>query len=402
MKYKGIFGVVLALHIGMGLFIVTQPGCQSTQQSESMPPESPIIGAVAENEVDTMAAEPVAPIPEPAEDDLFRPLDSSFNTGAPEPVFVGAANNTQPNDYSPASRSAPLRPEEPATPQIVGVLDYTPPPAEPVKDEESMTIVADEPVSKTYTVSPGDSLWAISKDFSVSIDSIREANSLTSNVLKVGQILIIPGSSRELSVSAPPRESRSPSVSQDIEGKEYVVMPRDTLSGIAQKTGVSVKDIRSLNNLKGDLIRVGDVLVLPASVDMPMVDTPQESAPAEPATSGVTPVSGVYHVVESGENPTIIARKYGLSVKELMQKNGNFDPRSLKVGQRLLVGDVNVSQDVEVMTAEPQPVVPQFEPVSTENQGGVSVEIPSEPAFDEEAFMREIEDAPIVSPVPVE
>ena len=43
----------------------------------------------------------------------------------------------------------------------------------------------------TYTVKRGDTLWSIAKDFEVSVDDIKNVNNLTTNLLTVGQNLII-------------------------------------------------------------------------------------------------------------------------------------------------------------------------------------------------------------------
>ncbi len=44
----------------------------------------------------------------------------------------------------------------------------------------------------TYTVKRGDTLWSIAKDFEVSVDDIKNVNNLATNLLTVGQNLIIP------------------------------------------------------------------------------------------------------------------------------------------------------------------------------------------------------------------
>lgn len=46
--------------------------------------------------------------------------------------------------------------------------------------------------TKTYTVKRGDSLWSIAKSNNISVDQLKEINNLTSNLLSIGQILIIP------------------------------------------------------------------------------------------------------------------------------------------------------------------------------------------------------------------
>ena len=44
----------------------------------------------------------------------------------------------------------------------------------------------------TYTVKSGDSLYSIAKKYGVSVDAIKNLNNLTSNLLSIGQNLLIP------------------------------------------------------------------------------------------------------------------------------------------------------------------------------------------------------------------
>lgn len=44
----------------------------------------------------------------------------------------------------------------------------------------------------TYVVKNGDSLWSIAKANNISVEALKEANNLTSNLLSIGQTLIIP------------------------------------------------------------------------------------------------------------------------------------------------------------------------------------------------------------------
>jgi murein DD-endopeptidase MepM/ murein hydrolase activator NlpD len=48
----------------------------------------------------------------------------------------------------------------------------------------------------------------------------------------------------------------------------YTVRAGDTLSEIAQDFGVTVRDLKRVNNLKGDLIRVGQELIIPRTTDV--------------------------------------------------------------------------------------------------------------------------------------
>lgn len=46
--------------------------------------------------------------------------------------------------------------------------------------------------ARNYTVVSGDTLWGIAKKNSVSVEALRNANTLTSDMLKPGQNLVIP------------------------------------------------------------------------------------------------------------------------------------------------------------------------------------------------------------------
>lgn len=61
----------------------------------------------------------------------------------------------------------------------------------PVSTEENVTASL-SPRSKTYLVQDGDTLWKIARRNNVSLDELREANHLTTDLIKVGMSLIIP------------------------------------------------------------------------------------------------------------------------------------------------------------------------------------------------------------------
>ncbi len=75
-------------------------------------------------------------------------------------------------------------------------------PTEPVKTTESSKLT-EKPVSKpsgdakTHTVENGQGLYAISKLYKVSVEDIKKWNNLSSNDVKVGQVLVVSASSAE-------------------------------------------------------------------------------------------------------------------------------------------------------------------------------------------------------------
>lgn len=106
---------------------------------------------------------------------------------------------------------------------------------------------------RDYVVARGDSLSMIAQRHNVSLSQLRAANNLRGDTIQVGQRLTIPGGGPMTIASAPPLVS------------EHTISRGETLSGIAQRYQVSLSRLREANNLRNDTIRVGQVLVIPAS-----------------------------------------------------------------------------------------------------------------------------------------
>ena len=151
--------------------------------------------------------------------------------------------------------------------------------------------------SNYYTVKSGDSLWSISKKFGISVDELKQANNLTSNLLSVGQNLYIP------------------SKETDVTTGEYVVVSGDTLYGIAQKYGTNVDNLKSINNLTTDSLAVGQILKVPTENEGTDTNT---------------------YTVKSGDTLYGIANKYNTTVDKIKSLN-NLTSNTLSIGQVLKI-----------------------------------------------------------------
>ncbi|HWC57694.1 MAG TPA: peptidoglycan DD-metalloendopeptidase family protein [Candidatus Paceibacterota bacterium] len=113
-------------------------------------------------------------------------------------------------------------------------------------------------------------------------------------------------------------DQHSPEVTDDqsqVAITTYTVASGDTLSGIAQKFGISINTIRWANDLtKNSLIKVGDELV-------------------------ILPFSGIEYTVKKGDTLSGITVKYGGDEKEIMDINGLDDEKDIKPGDKLLIPD---------------------------------------------------------------
>ncbi len=107
----------------------------------------------------------------------------------------------------------------------------------------------------------------------------------------------------------------------------YVVVPHDTLAGIAKKYGVKVKELEAANpGVVPTKLAVGKTLNIPAS---------GSTSPTSTAMAGSSDASSDdMYVVKSGDNLTKIAHTSGTTVKALMDLN-NLSSTRINAGQKL-------------------------------------------------------------------
>ncbi|WP_249366419.1 C40 family peptidase [Neobacillus rhizophilus] len=208
------------------------------------------------------------------------------------------------------------------------------------------------PTISTYTVVSGDSLSVIAKRFGTTVEVLKSTNQLTSDFLRVGQILSIPQTANEVQkpVSERPLESVP---SQEPANVQYTVAAGDTLWGISAKFTVSLDTLRIANKLPNDLLHIGQTLIIPngqAGVTAPTVSTePTASSNLEETTYTVVP----------GDTLFSIAKRYNLTVNQLKQAN-QLTSDNLHVGQLLTVQMASAAKDTGrggAVTA-PDPALP--------------------------------------------
>jgi LysM repeat protein len=114
----------------------------------------------------------------------------------------------------------------------------------------------------------------------------------------------------------------------------HVVKSGDSLYGISQKYGLTVKDLQQLNGLNGNNLKIGQKLALNRAAAPPLPKTAKPAADQHTASSGKA--NRAVHVVKKGENLGAIARRYGVTVEKLKQLN-QLHNNNLQVGQQLAI-----------------------------------------------------------------
>jgi peptidoglycan endopeptidase LytE len=116
--------------------------------------------------------------------------------------------------------------------------------------------------------------------------------------------------------------------------KTHSVKKHESLYSLAKKYHVPVAELKTANNLVSTHIKPGDVLVIP----------PRSAASGAEAPVKNSRLKGDAYRVKKGDTLGGIARKTGVSVKELKRLNANAKGR-LKLGQVLALRDSDAADE---------------------------------------------------------
>ena len=164
--------------------------------------------------------------------------------------------------------------------------------------------------AETYTVKSGDSLWGIATKHGCSVNDLKSWNHLSSNLIYVGQKLVI---GQKKSTVQQQQGKKEPQ--QTTSNETYTVKSGDSLWKIATNHNMSVSQLKNLNNLSNDMIFVGQKLVV--SEKMQSVPSQNQNKPSQ---NQVTKPST--YTVKSGDSVWKIAHECGMSMNELVSLNG--------------------------------------------------------------------------------
>ncbi|MFP7233907.1 peptidoglycan endopeptidase LytE [Bacillus subtilis] len=161
------------------------------------------------------------------------------------------------------------------------------------------TLFAGAASAQSIKVKKGDTLWDLSRKYDTTISKIKSENHLRSDIIYVGQTLSING------------KSSSSKSSSSSSSSTYKVKSGDSLWKISKKYGMTVNELKKLNGLKSDLLRIGQVLKLKGS-----------TSSSSSSSSKVSSSSTSTYKVKSGDSLSKIASKYGTTVSKLKSLNG--------------------------------------------------------------------------------
>ena len=213
------------------------------------------------------------------------------------------------------------------------------------------------PAGGTYIVEKGDTPGGIAQKLGVRTEDLIKLNNINSKNLQIGRKLVVPGTpgavtaaadTAPVPVKAKDAETEKPAAKAEKASAVtyYTVAKGDTPGGIAQKLGVSTKDLVELNSIDSKNLRIGQKLVVPGSVKP--VETVKAAEPAaeaeKPAASAdKSPEIPAVYTVQKGDTIYDLSRKFGLSA-DYIKKNNNLKNDNLRVGQKLALTSVETAE----------------------------------------------------------
>lgn len=191
-----------------------------------------------------------------------------------------------------------------------------------------------------HTVEGGQTLFAISREYGVTVAEIQAWNDIDGIQLREDQELTIFRTEEndeqqteeileEPDDDSTPRESIVRNRESDSGTTYYTVRSGDTLTRIARNHDMTVDQLRDLNNLQSDVLSIGQRLTVRDVQTAPSI--------AESAEESTPQGKFVNYRMDSGESVEDVMDTFMMSEEELSALNPDLEIESLRSGQRVTV-----------------------------------------------------------------
>jgi LysM repeat protein len=214
-----------------------------------------------------------------------------------------------------------------------------------------------------YIVQRGDTVGSLATRFGSTVEAIIIVNQLDADArifetqqlmipvqtipspTPVAVTLISPATATETPLVVVPAVTEEPGVQPQIAGTQqvqptmqrYVVQYGDTLSTIAVRFRVSLRELARLNGIVNpNLVYIGQVLRIPVSGSPTLTPHPPTATRVAPSPTPVVEKPEYYRVMP-GDNLYRISIRFNVPIVALIQVNGIYDANRIYVGQLLII-----------------------------------------------------------------
>jgi len=208
----------------------------------------------------------------------------------------------------------------------------------PIAGERMEEIRTDAKVTfLLHSVGKKETLASLSKRYNTPVSVLKEINGLRRDSLGRSSRMIIPVTGLYEEDLTPGREISPDQIKLahmraeegHRRGRQMRVRKGETLSNIARKTGVPVRELMRANGLRSsDMLRAGTVLRIPRAASV----SGGNGRAAAPGNA-----KRLRHVVRPGDTLSSIARKHSVDVDRLAERNQMNPGESLRSGRVLLI-----------------------------------------------------------------
>ncbi len=193
--------------------------------------------------------------------------------------------------------------------------------------------VANAQQEKIYTVKQGDTFYSISKALDVTVAELKEWNNVTGNNLEIGQELIYyvqeEAEAQSDSVAVPEDNSTLINAQETASNTYYLVKSGDTLYKIARDNDMTIQELKELNNLTSDNLRIGQRLAVKSVSVAPVVsEFSNESSPQG---------KFALYTLTSSDNLESILDRFEMTRAELKALNPQINIDNLNLAKNITV-----------------------------------------------------------------
>lgn len=204
---------------------------------------------------------------------------------------------------------------------------------------------------RTYIVRNGDNLASIARKFGVSQENLRNWNSMdVTSFVNEGDTVLVSKPEQKPSVASEPVKLAK--------GQKYVTKEGDTYASIAHAYEVPIIMLLQANNGFRKRLTIGDSLIIPEfkqatskQADSKSKTDSKKDSKAKHSTANkkkaVTVEKTTIYTVQSGDNLSFIAKKFGTTVSKIQELNNLGNSTRIDIGQKLKVAGEKEMQPAE-------------------------------------------------------
>ena len=260
--------------------------------------------------------------------------------------------------------------------------------------------------SKKHTIAKGETISSIAEKYEVKPSEIYKLNPKAKNLLKLNSVLFIP-------TVAEKNTNTKTKIATNYSKKEHEVLAKETLYGIAKEYGITLKELNQANpTLETSGLKIGQKITIPSNAKSNTEIAVALQSKKFSENIVVETVSQSNETINSNtefistevlpkESKYSIARKYGITIKELDKANPTIGVKSLRVGQKInipataaLKVEIAVAPEVskeelknipepkkEILKAELAVVTPKTENLENTAENSVRKVLPKETKY---------------------